>query len=271
MVPVKKSHAIFLLAFLTCAFMYGQRTVTKLEGRVYNVSNDVSAVHVSNLTKNRGTITDENGFFEISVSMMDTLVFSAVQFKKKELIITQKVLDSPLFLVAMEEALTELNEVVVMPYSLSGELEKDIGKLAIDPVITSSTEGLANAFVKPLTQSQRKLYAARTWDAKFYVIAFTMKLDPLFNYFSGRTKRLNQKVAREARSKWIEEVRGFYPDSIYVQELKIPKANVGDFIYSCEKDALFEAIVRNGDRLQLWELLRKKSIKYLKYNDIHKK
>ena len=120
-------------------------------------------------------------------------------------------IDSPLFLVAMEEALTELNEVVVMPYSLSGELEKDIGKLAIDPVITSSTEGLANAFVKPLTQSQRKLYAARTWDAQFYVIAFTMKLDPLFNYFSGRTKRLNQKVAREARSKWIEEVRGFYP------------------------------------------------------------
>lgn len=263
----KKSHIVFLLAFLFFIRLYGQKSETKLEGRVLSGSNDVGAVHVSNLTKNRGTITDENGFFEISVSITDTLVFSAVQFKKKALVITQEVLDSPLFLVAMEDMLTELNEVVVMPYNLSGELQRDMGVIAIDQVITASTEGLPNAYVKPTTQSQRLLYTARTWD---FQIGFGFKVDtdPLINYFTGRTKRLKKRIAREAQSKWIEEVHGFYPDSIYVQELNVPKGKIGDFIYSCEKDSLFEITLRKGDRLKLWEVLKMKSIEYLKDNGI---
>jgi hypothetical protein len=139
--------------------------------------------------------------------------------------------------------------------------------LVIDRVITSTTEGLPNAYVKPPTKSQRQLYAARTWD----FTGLSIRLDPLMNYFSGRTKMLNKRIGREAHSKWIEEVRTYYPDSIYVQELKIPENNVGDFIYSCEKDSLFEATVRSGDKLQLWEVLKKKSLKYLNDNDIGKK
>ncbi len=250
--------------------MFGQKTGKKLEGRVFSASNDVRAVHVSNVTKNRGTITDESGYFEIAVSMMDTLVFSAVQFKKKGVVVTQKVLDSPLFLVAMEDVLTELNEVVVMPYNLSGVLEKDMGKLVIGPIITSSTEGLPNADVKTPTQSQRHLYTARTWD---FQIGFGFKVDtdPLINYFSGRTKRLKKRIAQEARSKWIEEVRGYYPDSLYVHELKIPENNIGDFIYACEQDSLFEATMKGGNRLEIWEVLKMKSVKYLNENDITKK
>ena len=256
----KKTYA-FLIVFLTFGIFYGQESVTELEGRVFSVANDVSAVHVSNISENKGTITDENGFFEISVIIGDTLVFSAVQFKKKELVVTQEVLDYPLFLVALEETLNELNEVVVMPYNLSGDLQKDMGKIVIGPVITSSTEGLLNADVKRVTQSQRKLYTARTWDLEIG-FGFKVKTDPLINYFSGRTKRLKKRIAQEAQSKWIEKVRAYYPDSLYVQELKIPENNVGDFIYSFEKDTLFEGIVRNGDKLKLWEFLQIKSEEY---------
>ena len=39
---------------------------------------------VSNITRNKGTITDIKGYFEISVRLNDTLVFSAVQYKRKE-------------------------------------------------------------------------------------------------------------------------------------------------------------------------------------------
>ena len=63
-----------------------------IEGRVYNEKGDVAATHVLNTTQKSATITDVNGFFTISASLNDTLVISAIQFKKKTIVITQSVL-----------------------------------------------------------------------------------------------------------------------------------------------------------------------------------
>lgn len=267
---MKNLSGILILFLLNFSFAYGQDSQNKLQGRVFSTSNDVTAVHVSNTTENRGTITDFNGYFEISAHLGDTLVFSAVQFKRKEMVVTPEILDSRLFLVALEDALTELNEVVVTPYNLTGELGRDLFKLPVGPIITASTEGIPNAGVKVPTPSQRQLYTARTWDFQFYVIYMSVDLDPLFNFFSGRTKMLNERIAREAESERIEDIRKFYSDSIYINDLKLSATQIDDFIFSCEKDSLFEAAAKSGDRLQLWEVLKQKSIRYLKDNELHK-
>lgn len=266
-----RKDLLIMVFCLSLGFVKAQDFAKRIEGRVFSKDGDVATVHVSNISTKRGAITDVSGYFEITARLNDTLVFSAVQYERVEIIVTWGVLEKKLVQVPLKESLTELDEVVVMPYNLTGDLDRDMGNMKVGPVVTASTLGLPNAFLRPPTQSERKLDAARTWDAYFYVIAMGSKLDPLINYFSGRTKMLNQRIAREAQSKWIEEVRGYYPDSLYVHELKIPNANAGDFFYSCEKDSLFEVTARNGGRLQLWEVLKKNSIKYLKDNAIHKK
>lgn len=53
-----------------------------MEGKVYSKDGDVAATHVLNITSKRATITNISGFFAIQVQLNDTLVFSAVQFKK---------------------------------------------------------------------------------------------------------------------------------------------------------------------------------------------
>lgn len=263
-----------LLCFLGCLFIVGlsvsAQNRTELEGRIYSKDGDLAGTHIVNQTTQRATITDVNGFFTIPVRLNDTLVFSAVQFKRKEIVVTDEVLNTRLLFVPLQDVLNELQEVVVMPYNLTGEIDRDLDKMKIGQIVTSSTLDLPNAHVVPITQSQRKLYTARTWDPKFG-FGFKVKTDPLINYFSGRTKRLKKRIVRERRSKWIDEIRGYYSESLYIHELKIPKSSVGDFIYSCEKDSLFEAIAKNGDRLQLWEVLKEKSIKYLGDNDLNKK
>ncbi len=259
-----QKKTIFLVAVLCASIFANAQEATTLEGRIFSTTNDVSAVHVSNTTANRGTITDANGFFAIAVNLNDTLVFSAVQFKRKEVVVTKSILDSPLFLVPMEDMLTELDEVVLRPYNLTGELNKDAGNLNIGKIITASTLELPNAYVKPPTQSQRKLYAARTWDYRI----ISIKLDPLINYFSGRTKMLNQRVAREAKYKKTERVRRFFADSVYVRDLKIPKANINDFIYFCEVDTCFTTIVETDDKLKIWEFVKKRSLVYRTNNSM---
>lgn len=261
-------HIIFAISFLSFFYGNAQEFNTKLEGRVYSKDGDVAATHVSNTSRNRGTITDINGFFTIAVQLNDTLVFSAVQFKKKEVVITLEILKSKKLQISLEEALTQLKEVVVTPYNLSGDINRDMNTLDKGQIITASTEELPNANIKLATQSERKLYAARTWDFEFYGLGFRSELDPLYNYFSGRTKMLNKRVAQDAQIVLTNQVRKYYSDSLYINDLKIPKKKIDDFVYFCEVDSSFTVIATDSDKLKIWEFMKRKSLKYLENNNL---
>lgn len=234
--------------------------MTDLEGRVYSKDGDVAATHVLNVTTKRATITDLKGFFSIPVKLNDTLVFSAVQFKRKEIVVTASVLESKLLLVPLEDALTELDEVVVMPYNLTGDMTRDMNRLETEPVVTASTLGLPNAYVKVPTKAERELYAATANPI--------MSLDPLINAITGRTKMLKKRVARNKKQERTERVRAFYVDSIFRTDLKIPERMIDDFMYFCEVDTTFQSVVDTHDRLKIWEFMRKKSQVYRENNEI---
>lgn len=233
----------------------------ELEGRVLNESGDVAATHVINTTTKRATITSAEGFFKIAAQVNDTLVFSAVQFKKKELVVTQSILESKSLFITMEDALTELDEVVVRPYNLSGDITQDLNVLQTEPVVTASTLGLPNAYVKPMTQTQRVLHEATTGGG-------IVPLNPILNGISGRTKMLKKRLELEERYARTERVRAFYPDSLYVRDLKIPIAKIDDFMYFCEFDDEFSGLVDTHDKLKIWSFFKQKSVVYRENNGL---
>lgn len=250
-------HILIPCCLLMAASAQGQDFFSeKLEGRVYSDDGDVAATHVLNMTTDRATITDSDGFFAISVHLNDTLVFSAVQYKRKEIVVNLSLLESKLLLIPLEEALTELDEVVVTPYNLSGDISRDLSNLDIEPVVTASTLGLPNAYVKPITKAERELYTATTGGG-------IVPLNPIINGISGRTKMLKNRIKRNETYARTERVREFYVDSLYTTELKIPKEKIDDFLYFCEVDADFQSLVDTHDRLAIWEFMRKKSLVYL--------
>lgn len=233
----------------------------KLDGRVYSKDGDVAATNVLNITANRGTITDIDGFFSITANLNDTLVFSAVQFQKKEIIITKEILQQPLLNVLLEDALTELDEVVVTPYNLTGDITKDLDRISIDPVVTASTLGLPNAYVKPISKAERELYAATANPI--------MSFDPLINALTGRTKMLKHRVARNKLYSRTEQVKAFYADSLFRIDLKIPEDKIDDLLYFCEVDSVFQTTVDSQDQLKIWDYIRKKSVVYRNNNGLN--
>lgn len=226
----------------------------KLEGRVYSKEGDVAATNVQNSTANRGTITDMDGFFAITASLNDTLIFSAVQFRKKEVVITKEMLLQRFINIQLEDALTELDEVVVTPYNLTGDITKDLDIIDIDQVVTSSTLGLPNAYIIPISKAERELYAAT---ANPY-----MSFDPLINAITGRTKMLKKRVARNKLYSRTEQVKEFYADSLFRIDLKIPEEKIDDLLYFCEVDSAFQLAVDSRDKLKIWDYIREKSIVY---------
>lgn len=237
------------------------REVKDLEGRVTSTDGDVAATHVLNTTTQRAGITDINGFFSIQVRVNDTLVFSAVQFKKKEIVITPSIFNSKNLIVPLDDALEQLDEVTVTPYNLSGDIIKDISVLDTEPVVTASTLGLPNAYVRVISKAERELFEATSGGG-------FIPLNPILNGISGRTKMLKKRLVRDKLYNRTERVREFYADSLYQTKLKIPENKTDDFFYFCEVDTTFQHVVDTHDLFQIWEYLEKRSLVYRENNDL---
>ena len=256
-----RSKILLLWFVLMGTTLSAQTLFTKqIEGKVYSESGDVAATHVLNITSDKASITDIDGFFSITAKLNDTLVFSAIQYKRKTMMVTRNVLESKLLYVPLEDAITELDEVIVMPYNLSGDMTLDLDRMQIEPVVTASTLGLPNAYVKIPTQAERELFAATANPF--------MSFDPLINVITGRTKMLKERIARNKKYQRTQRVRAFYVDSLFRTEFKIPENKIDDFMYFCEVDAAFQTLVDTHDRFKIWEFMRKKSVIYRENNDL---
>lgn len=86
-----------------------------LKGRVLDSydSTAVTQVNISILGTNKGSSTDGEGYFVIDVSVGDTLVFSAVQYKS-QMYVVDATNETTLYL---EPELYELNEVTIKSFS----------------------------------------------------------------------------------------------------------------------------------------------------------
>lgn len=255
-----KSKILVILLLSCTAFSSAQTFFSKnLQGRVYSTDGDVAATHVLNTTTTRATITDIDGFFSIQAKLNDTLVFSAVQYKKKEVLVTAEMLAQKMLNIQLEESLTILDEVIVTPYNLSGDIAKDLLVIKTDQVVTAQTIVLPNAYVRVPSKAERQLFEATSGGG-------LIPIAPIINGLSGRTKLLKKRVARNKLYSRTERVREFYADSIYRIDLKIPEDKIDDLLYFCEVDTTFQTVVNSHDRLKIWDFIRTKSIIYRKNN-----
>ena len=233
-----------------------QKLSMELKGKVESNTTDVSDVHVINPRKNQATITNQYGYFRIKASVNDTLWFSAIQFDKSFLVVDDKIIESELVTVALEESLTELDEVVVTPYNLSGNLHMDIQSMKFKPTVSSTSLRLPNAEVKPLSLNERKLFLAMQ----------EQLLHRLIDEITGHNKKLRNSVSVDKLEKEIQTIRNSYPDSLYKERLKIPSEKIDDFIYYCAVDTIFNSTVQSRDKLKIWSFLERKSLAYRKNN-----
>ena len=254
--------------FLLCSQLGAQTLFTRdLNGKTTSEGKGVADVHVLNTSAGKATISDENGDFSIPARINDTLLFSAVQFKRKMLVVSNAMLESTVILVPLDEFVNELDEVVVRPYDLSGDLARDMETMKTGQVVSATSLGLPNAHVKPLIQSERLLREASF--GPFSIGTLTaIPFNPIINAITGRTKMLKKRVARDHGYLRSDEVRGYFADSLYTTQLKIPKAKIPDFIYFCEVDDAFDSIVSADDKMAIWGFFIKKSIRYRENNSL---
>ncbi len=259
-------NILFVLLFSIAFSVNAQQRGTKeLRGKVNSKDKDVIGVVVQNITSERAVITDIDGNFSIRVSLNDTIVFSAVQFKRKILPVNEVLFNTNFITIPLDEFVNELKEVVVKPYNLSGDLDEDLVGLSLEKDVSAEALGLPNAHQKIPTQSQRKLQQATF--GKFNAgMILTPPLDPIINAITGRTKMLKNRVKVDKAYARTQRVQDFYVDSLFVTTLKIPIEKIEDFMYFCEVDSAFQSTVDSKDKLRIWDFMVDKSREYRENN-----
>ncbi len=131
-VELIKTHMRYFIVFsflLISSFGFAQNDTIlhKIEGNVVNAETllPMKNVHVINTSKVKGTITNGNGLFEISVQANDTLLFSYLGFETIKVRVSNDWIKNKTAKVVLTEKAYALEEVVLKKYNLTGYVEVD--------------------------------------------------------------------------------------------------------------------------------------------------
>lgn len=228
-----------------------------VNGRIEHATNpvaDVENIHIFNLKTNKGTVSDKTGDFRLRVSLGDSLLLSSISYQKVTLVITLEHYVSKAVTITVQDVTNELDEILLLPYNLSGNLTIDAKGLKSEPLYDAKYFNIPTQKKPLLTATERKLYTATSGGG---LIPF----DPIINALSGRTKRLKKHVAAEKANAAIDKLKEMFPESFFREELKIADALLYDFLFFCEADSHFTSLIK-GDRVTLTEFLTEKAKSY---------
>lgn len=257
---------------------FGQNNTKRIHGNVTSLNNDVSNVLIINLNSKKSTITDSLGVFSIEAKLNDLIRFTAVQYLPQEVVVTEAIFLQNTFAVNLVENVISLNEVTVTPYNLTGEIGKDIQRLDIEPVITSSKLHLPNADLEVMSYGERLLLLADRGEyARFMTIEEKIKYpnilgfltigavinpEKIINRLSGRTKVFENVVAHDLNMDIGKEIIAKFSKKTIAESFDIPEEYIDGFLTYCMSQKGFTQLSQAGNTAEIWEYLKAKSIKF---------
>lgn len=122
----KKLTCLFLLVFFAMKG-FSQEKYALISGKIISSNNSVGNVHIVNLNTKLGTVSNDSGEFEMMVSLNDILLFSSIEYERKEVSITGNFLKYKKIVVELISKVNELAEVFIE--GLTGNLNYDLKKV----------------------------------------------------------------------------------------------------------------------------------------------
>ena len=243
-------NSLLILAFLFSFSGYSQDEIL-LRGKIIAGDEDLSFIHVINLTKKTGTTSNTNGTFAIEAEENDTLLFSAVQYEKREIIISADLYKEKFITVVLTEALNIMDEVNISNLSLTGKLNTDL-----DNIKTFNKYNLGVKLnTKPLpSQHDRRIYTATS-----------SSFDLLLNVLSGRLKKLKEEREVFQLISLVGKAGEALPTDFFTDYLELSENDIVNFLYFCAEHSDLKAELSSGNKLALIEYFKKMKERYFKF------
>ncbi|SKB66575.1 hypothetical protein SAMN05660776_2383 [Salegentibacter holothuriorum] len=241
---------IILLAVLLLIWSKGfSQEKEILSGKIITEESLNSPVHIINISRKKGGVSELSGRFSIEVSVGDTLVFSSVQYKKEKIVVNREILQLKNYRIKLIEDLTELEEVKL--HKLSGNLAKDISGIE---TFNKFDLNATMARKPPPTQLERQTYTATTGPGG------GIPLDPILNKLNGTLDKLEKRKENADLKFQVEQAVYLISEKTFTIDFEIPESEIMNFAYYCAENYDLENLLDN--LLELYEFFQSKAEDY---------
>ena len=225
-----------------------------VSGKIVSESSLLEGIHVINLSKRNGAVTDSRGYFQIKAKVSDTLQFSAVNLKATRHVLKASDFSNDLLLIKMESLITELEEVAIINY-------KNINAVAL---------GIVPANQKTYTPAERKLAAAGDfkWYSPLLIPLGGMSVDGLINSISGRTAMLKKELVVERKELLQAKTSDYFERKYFIETLKIPDEFVDGFLFYIVENEKFVNAMKDKNKTMATFVLSELAVEYLKLKEL---
>lgn len=261
------------LTFIFCllyTMSYAQNVnPIEISGQIIADSLDVEGVTIYNIISKKGVATDTEGKFVIQVSLNDKLEISALQFQKITVTVDENIIKSREVSIVLIERVNELNEVVILPFGLTGNLKEDIVNAKIlNPNYDALYFGLANLDEFEFEEDySTKVRNRITTKGDFYNGAdlggiVRLLLSPLL-----KSKKKNDKFVSTVKPVVYNKITDKYSEDYLIENLGIPRKEIKSFIYFIEDNGLNLELLKKGREFELLDYLIKQRDSFLNNNN----
>jgi hypothetical protein len=242
-----------LLLFIFFPLVVLSQNDTFVNGKIVSESSFLEGIHVINLSKRNGAITDARGYFQIKAKVSDTLQFSAVNLKATRHVLKASDFSNDLLLIKMESLITELEEVAIINY-------KNINAVAL---------GIVPANQRTYTPAERKLAAAGDfkWYSPLLIPLGGMSVDGLINSISGRTAMLKKELVVERKELLQAKTSDYFERKYFIETLKIPDEFVDGFLFYIVENEKYVNAMKDKNKTMVTFVLSELAVEYLKLKE----
>jgi hypothetical protein len=233
---VKIKNTFKLLLLLIVQVTFGQIEMAKeIRGKITSDSAAVDRINIVNVSTQKATVSDVNGFFTIPVKEGDILAFTAVNLETlRKKINKQDVLGTVISVIMIPKSIV-LKEVVVN-----------------ESTVTAESLGIIPYGQKKYTPAERKLYTATSGGG----------IDGLLNTISGRKAMLKKEIIIEKKEQLLARIDVLFEDKYYTETLKIPSDYIRGFQYYCVDDSSFANALRAKNKTLVMYLIGSLAVNY---------
>ncbi|WP_397363585.1 carboxypeptidase-like regulatory domain-containing protein [Olleya sp. R77988] len=262
-----KSYFIAFLLLLTSIIYAQDSTRVEINGKIIVDSPDLEGITIYNSSSNKGTITNTEGEFIIKAMLNDKISVSALQFKDFNVVIAKDVIDSKQMNVYLVEQVNKLDEVVILPYDLSGVLKEDIANVeTFNPDMDAIYFGVDDLSLYEFEDDQYSKvenFAAMNQNDRIRYQADGMALlgSLVGLIFKKKDKKKSTDTSVKAE---LTSLSDTYNHEYFTLNFEIPEDQVETFIAYVEEDGFDVNLLGKGKEMQLIEHLIIKSKEFLK-------
>ncbi|TDU42828.1 carboxypeptidase-like protein [Gelidibacter sediminis] len=262
-----KTALLYLFLIIPLSVVTAQ-TIKRIEisGKIVVENSDLENITVYNSSSKKGTLTDENGMFTLNVALNDIIEVRALLFQDFTVTIDEKIIKTRSMTVFLVEKVNKLDEVIILPYDLTGNLLVDIESVrTFNPDLDAIYFGLANMndYEFPDDYKSKVVNIAMPGTGNniqygFDVIGIVdLFLRPIF-----KSKKNNDREdVLKATS--YDDFTDHYSTKFLVENFNIPEHKVEAFIRYVEDEGVDYSLLNSGKEFQFLEFISQKSKEFL--------